>query len=88
MLDELTRIRLLLEVYDVALREIRELSDPALDALEARLEARATAAAYDYYERLRAEATLANPDSWQLRRRSSAQSLWSRRVDSSSAPGG
>ena len=74
MLDELSRIRLLLEVYGVALREIRQLDDPALDELEARLEARAKAAAYDLYERLQAEAPVGNPNSSRpLRRRSSAQ---------------
>ena len=48
--DELRRIRGLLEVYEAAIGEIRELRDPGLDEFEARLEARAAAAAHDYFE--------------------------------------
>jgi hypothetical protein len=45
--DELSRIRGLLEVNEAAIAEIGELRDPGLDELEARLEARAAAAAHD-----------------------------------------
>jgi hypothetical protein len=68
--DELGRIRGLLELYEVALQEIRRLGDPGLDELEARLEARASVAAHDYYELLQAAATLASPaGAWPSRRR-------------------
>ena len=67
---ELSRIRLLLEVYEVALREIRLLGDPASDELRLGWRHAASAAAYDYYERLQAEATLSPADSWPLRRSS------------------
>jgi len=64
-LDELARIRELLELYEAALEELRSLDDPALEELEVRLEARAAVAAHEYYERLEAHgATAGASGSW------------------------
>jgi hypothetical protein len=66
--DELGRIRGLLEVYEAALAEIRNFRDPALDELEARLEARAAAAAHDYFQLLRDVGAITAEPSWPARR--------------------
>jgi hypothetical protein len=59
-MDEIRRITGLLELYDNALQGIRDLHDPGLDELECRLNARASAAAHDYFEHLAAAGTI-NP---------------------------
>jgi hypothetical protein len=52
-LDEIRRLRALIEVYESALAEVRRLADPELDELEVRLECRAAQAAYEHEELLR-----------------------------------
>lgn len=84
-MDELRRIRGLLEVYEAAIGEIRELRDPGLDEFEARLEARAAAAAHDYFEELREVGTVIAEPAWPARPgRTHAADV---AVESVSAPG-
>lgn len=52
-MDEIKRLRALIELYDAALEELSRLSDPELDELRTRLECRAAQAAYEHDELLR-----------------------------------
>jgi hypothetical protein len=51
--DEIKRLRALIELYEAVLAELSRLSDPDLDELRTRLECRAAQAAYEHDELLR-----------------------------------
>jgi hypothetical protein len=51
-MDDLNRLHSLLEMYEVALDELRASGDPAVEELTTRLECRLATAAYAYYELL------------------------------------
>ena len=52
-LDEIKRLRALIEVYESALEELRRLGDPGLEELQVRLQCRAAQASYEHEELLR-----------------------------------
>ncbi len=51
-MDEIARLRSLLDMYEAVLDELRRETTPETDELVARLECRAAIAAYEYYELL------------------------------------
>ena len=52
-MDEIARLRALVELYENALEELDRLHDPGLEELVTRLRCRAAIAAYEYAEHLR-----------------------------------
>ena len=52
-MDEIKRLRALIEVYESALEELQRFGDPELDELRTRLQCRAAQAAYEHEELLR-----------------------------------
>ena len=51
-MDDLLRLRSLLDMYEAVLEELRRSDDPGLEELVVRLECREAEAAYAYYELL------------------------------------